>query len=197
MKNLLPLFTLLLFFTACNQKSTSDNNRNIQLLTDSTVYHNNNIYTDTLAGQNTEVAEQNTPQVTSKPAKVKQVTYTSSKKATVKTVPQVSKQDNAIPPVSTPPIVNNSGSDTQKGNETVSTGNSLPDAGVPGEVKKAEKKGWNKATQGAVIGGAAGAVGGAIISKKKGLGAVIGGVVGAAGGYIIGKNKDKKEAANH
>ena len=43
-----------------------------------------------------------------------------------------------------------------------------------------------------MIGGAAGAVGGAIISKKKGTGAIIGGVIGAAGGYILGKKKDKK-----
>jgi hypothetical protein len=44
-----------------------------------------------------------------------------------------------------------------------------------------------------VIGGAAGAVGGAIISKKKGTGAAVGAVVGAAGGYIIGRQKDKKD----
>ena len=57
-----------------------------------------------------------------------------------------------------------------------------------------KKKGWDNATKGAVIGGAAGAVGGAIISnKKKGLGAVIGGVVGAATGYTIGKDMDKKK----
>lgn len=55
------------------------------------------------------------------------------------------------------------------------------------------KKGWSKAAKGAVIGAGAGAVGGAIISKKKGLGAVIGGVVGGAGGYIIGRSKDKKD----
>lgn len=55
------------------------------------------------------------------------------------------------------------------------------------------KKGWSKAAKGAVIGAGAGAVGGAIISKKKGLGAVVGGVVGGAGGYIIGRNKDKKD----
>ena len=55
------------------------------------------------------------------------------------------------------------------------------------------KKGWSKAAQGAVIGGAAGAVGGAIISKHKGTGAAIGAAVGAAGGYIIGRNKDKKD----
>ncbi|HSN08324.1 MAG TPA: glycine zipper domain-containing protein [Hanamia sp.] len=60
-------------------------------------------------------------------------------------------------------------------------------------TQSTRKKGWSKAAQGAVIGGAAGAVGGAIISKHKGTGAAIGAVVGAAGGYIIGRNKDKKD----
>ena len=56
------------------------------------------------------------------------------------------------------------------------------------------KKGWSSAAKGAVIGGGAGAIGGAIISKKKPVqGAIIGGVVGAAGGYIIGKDIDKKK----
>ena len=55
------------------------------------------------------------------------------------------------------------------------------------------KKGWSSAAKGAVIGAGAGAIGGAIISKKKPVqGAVIGGVAGAAGGYIIGKHIDKK-----
>jgi hypothetical protein len=56
-----------------------------------------------------------------------------------------------------------------------------------------QKKGWSKAAKGAVIGGASGAVVGAVISKKKGTGAIIGGVVGAAGGYILGRSKDKKD----
>ncbi|MEO6290705.1 MAG: YMGG-like glycine zipper-containing protein [Ginsengibacter sp.] len=56
------------------------------------------------------------------------------------------------------------------------------------------KKGWSSAAKGAVIGGGAGAIGGAIISKKEPVqGAIIGGVVGAAGGYIIGKDIDKKK----
>lgn len=55
-----------------------------------------------------------------------------------------------------------------------------------------KKKGWSNRAKDAVIGGAAGAVGGAIISKHKGKGAVIGGLAGAAGGYIIGNEKDKK-----
>jgi len=51
----------------------------------------------------------------------------------------------------------------------------------------------SKSAKGAVIGGASGAVAGAIISKKKGKGALIGAAVGAAGGYIIGRQQDKKD----
>ena len=54
------------------------------------------------------------------------------------------------------------------------------------------KKGWSGKAKGAVIGGAAGAVGGALISKHKGTGAVVGGLAGAAGGYIIGNEVDRK-----
>ena len=57
-----------------------------------------------------------------------------------------------------------------------------------------KKEGWSKAAKGAVIGGVAGAAGGAILNKKnRVLGAVIGGVVGAAGGYGIGRGMDKKD----
>ena len=57
-----------------------------------------------------------------------------------------------------------------------------------------QKKGWSKAAKGAVIGGVAGAAGGAVINKKnRALGAVIGGVIGAAGGYGIGRGMDKRD----
>ncbi len=53
---------------------------------------------------------------------------------------------------------------------------------LPGERK----------TQGAVIGGAAGAAAGAAIAKENRLlGALIGGLLGAGGGYIIGAETDK------
>jgi len=56
-----------------------------------------------------------------------------------------------------------------------------------------KKKGWSSAAKGAVIGGVAGAAGGAVINKKnRAAGAVIGGVIGAAGGYGIGRTIDKK-----
>ena len=61
----------------------------------------------------------------------------------------------------------------------------------------AKKKGWSSAVKGAVIGGVAGAAGGAVINKKnRAAGAVIGGVVGAAGGYGIGRTIDKKNGRN-
>jgi hypothetical protein len=56
------------------------------------------------------------------------------------------------------------------------------------------KKGWSKSAKGAVIGGVAGAAGGAIINKKnRALGAVIGGVLGAGAGYGIGRGMDKRD----
>lgn len=57
----------------------------------------------------------------------------------------------------------------------------------------ARKRGWSKAAKGAVIGGASGAVVGAVVSKKKGKGAIIGGALGALGGYVIGRGADKRD----
>jgi predicted small secreted protein len=60
-----------------------------------------------------------------------------------------------------------------------------------------KKKGWSSAAKGAVIGGVAGAAGGAVINKKnRAAGAVIGGVIGAAGGYGVGRTIDKKNGRN-
>jgi hypothetical protein len=54
--------------------------------------------------------------------------------------------------------------------------------GLPGKPKE----------QGAVIGGAGGALAGAAVAKNnRGLGALIGGVLGAGGGYLIGAQKEK------
>lgn len=61
-----------------------------------------------------------------------------------------------------------------------------------GTQPTAKKQGWSDAAKGSVIGGAAGAVGGALIDKKKGRGAIIGGVVGAGTGYLIGRGEDRK-----
>ncbi len=56
------------------------------------------------------------------------------------------------------------------------------------------KKGWSKAAKGAVIGGASGAILGAVINKRnRAAGAVIGGVIGGGGGYVLGRRMDKKD----
>jgi hypothetical protein len=75
------------------------------------------------------------------------------------------------------------------------SGVSSGSSGGSGTVAQApaKKEGWSKAAKGAAIGGATGAVAGAVISKKKGKGAIIGGILGAGGGYVIGRSKDKRE----
>ena len=62
------------------------------------------------------------------------------------------------------------------------------------EAKVAKKKGWSNAAKYSVIGGGAGAIGGAVINKRNRVaGGVIGGVVLGGVGYAIGRAKDKKE----
>ncbi len=74
-----------------------------------------------------------------------------------------------------------------------STSTSSSNQGTQTTQTTTTKEGWSSAAKGAVIGAGAGAIGGAVISKKKPVqGAVIGGAVGAAGGYIIGKDIDKR-----
>jgi hypothetical protein len=60
-----------------------------------------------------------------------------------------------------------------------------------------QKKGWSSTAKGALIGAGVGALGGALISDKKGQGALIGGAagagVGAGTGAIIDASKRKRE----
>jgi hypothetical protein len=98
-------------------------------------------------------------------------------------------------PSSTSTSDDNSVENSGAGTGTASTGSG--DGTNTGDVATApvpaKKDGWSKAAKGTAIGGASGAVIGAILSKDKVKGAVIGGVVGAAGGYIFGRSKDKKD----
>ena len=111
------------------------------------------------------------------------------------------KEANTLPAVSENHVTHktsnsprSSGNKTSTATSQTGSSSSTSNSGTStSTTKSTKKKGWSKAAQGAVIGGAAGAVGGAIISKHKGTGAAIGAAVGAAGGYIIGRNKDKKE----
>lgn len=111
------------------------------------------------------------------------------------------KQTNTVPVVRENHVTHTTSNSPKSSGDRTSTASSQTGSTSPASTSSSststtqstKKKGWSKAAQGAVIGGAAGAVGGAIISKHKGTGAAIGAAVGAAGGYIIGRNKDKKD----
>lgn len=55
------------------------------------------------------------------------------------------------------------------------------------------RKKWSHRKKGTVIGAAAGAGVGALVSRHKGRGALIGAAAGGAVGYLHGRHKDKKE----
>lgn len=191
MKKILLSLVIITSFAACNNNDKADTSqRNIQLLRDSTVYTNSNMYTDTLANVIVEdpvIEKPVTQKITPKAPRRKVVSVPAKNNNTAPVY--VEKKENKVETtVATPPINSGNGQNTEIGSSNGNTGNTT--STVP-QVEK--KKGWNKATTGAVIGGAAGAAGGAIISKKKGVGAVVGAVVGAASGYIIGKDMDKKD----
>lgn len=84
-------------------------------------------------------------------------------------------------------------STTNNYNTTPNTVASQP----PANATPAQKKRWSSKATGALIGAGAGALGGALISDKKGKGAIIGGLGGAAVGLgtgaIIDAERKKKE----
>ncbi len=181
MKKLLPILGIAAAVTACNStpEIKSDAAQSAQQISvpDTTGMAAFNAWKaqNELATTASYQAEQEKP--TSAP-KIKTVT----KKAPVVSKPK--SVSTSRPSTSTEPIQES----------TASTGNGSVSDGT-GETTQAEKKeGWSKAAKGAVIGGVAGAAGGAVINKKnRVLGAVIGGVVGAAGGYGVGRTMDKKD----
>ncbi len=166
----------LITITSCNSGDKS-NDRNINLIQDSTSFENNTT-TDTTAvqAQQPEQNQQNSSEATP-------VTKATTPVKKTKTPSKVVTQPQSTTPVATNPEVTS----TSTGNQEAA-GNTVTSEGE-------KKTGISKTAKGAIIGGAAGAVGGAIISKKKGVGAVVGGAVGAAAGAIIGKQKDKKDKA--
>ncbi len=186
MKKILLSIVIIASFAACNN-TPKDDTRDIQLLSDPSAYQNN-ISADTAAS----VATQPVPAAEGKAAPqvitvTKRIIYMPAK--TVNTAP-VSHSTIYTPPVATE-VPNTVPATTDNGTTKAGTAGGT-EAPVATTTETEKKKGWSAAAKGAVIGAGTGAIGGAIISKKKGLGAIVGGVVGAAGGYIIGKDIDKK-----
>jgi hypothetical protein len=189
MKRLLLLLAISTGLAACkNDPGPIEKTGAVQLLPSVAAY-NNNIKSDT-----TSTAPEVTPaRVISRPAKIIYITRPAQTAVNTPVEASVTQVPAPVIPPVTPPLPgteSTTGTSTQQGPGGTNTGKEVSPA-IPQQVKK---KGWNNATKGAVIGAGAGAIGGAIISKKKGMGAIIGGVVGAAGGYIIGRNIDKKTA---
>ncbi len=186
MKQFLLSLTIFMFFAACrNEQEPIEKTGAVQLLPSVAAYNSDATSdTSTAAAPLLTVAKAD-----NRPTKIIYITRET------KYVPEKATRPVIQDPVPTLPAPNsggrNDGSTTaQQGQGGVNTGETT----VPPIPQPEKKKGWSNAAKGAVIGAGTGAIGGAIISKKKGMGAVIGGVVGAAGGYIIGKNIDKKNA---
>lgn len=192
MKNFLLSIAIVTGLAACNSESQPIAEKNdIHLLPDSTAY-NNNMYSDTASAKAAVLPAK----VNSAPTKIVYITrktiYTpvsTRKENPVNTTPAATSQTTPVPATTT----TNAGTTTSP---AAQTGGTLPGNAGSGTARTttqpAKDKGWSSAAKGAVIGAGTGAIGGAILSKKKGKGAIIGGIVGAAGGYIIGKNIDKK-----
>lgn len=193
MKKFLLSIAIVTGFAACNTSQKQDDSRDIQLLTDSTAYRNN-YYSDT----STQLAAEPIVKPEAKP-QPRVITKIQKVYVPVKSHPVSPVYE---PPVSTPPVATpvpaSVPGPVATGDNTAQTGQGAGTDASNGTATTEEekKKGWSNATKGAVIGAGAGAIGGAVIAKKKGLGAVVGGVVGAAGGYIIGKDMDKRKAGN-
>jgi hypothetical protein len=189
MKNFILSIAIIAGFAACNSSAKQDDARDIRLLSDPASY-NSSVYSDT--------------PVTAKPDPIPAIGSQEPKVVTVReriiyrTAPVKNTAPVYEPPVNSPDVaatVPTPGTNTD--NNSVQTGNGTVDDETASTTTQAEKKkGWSSAAKGAAIGAGAGAIGGAIIAKKKGLGAIVGGVVGAAGGYIIGKDIDKRKAGN-
>jgi hypothetical protein len=192
MKKLLPILGLALTITACN--SVPDQKNDTAQSTQPTVLND----TTGMAAFNAWKAQNELATVT--PVQQPQQAQAAAPEKTrtiVKYVPVAAKTTRTAPSSSTSapspkpaPTQGDAGTSVGSDNGTgsgVGTGTN--------ETAKVEKKeGWSKAAKGAVIGGVAGAAGGAILNKQnRVVGAVIGGVVGAAGGYGIGRGMDKKD----
>jgi hypothetical protein len=208
MKKLFTIIAAATMFAACSSKSDLDTQKDV-VLTDTTNMYKSNASTDISSGQTNPATvapqpQQQQPQVTRTIIRERTVYVDRTSKARRQTVHEATPVD---PVVNVPqPQTNNTGSGSNKGTSvdpgagTASTGGIGTGTGTgtsEPDMTPAKKKGWSNAAKDAVIGGASGAVLGAIISRKKVTGAVIGGVVGAAGGYIFGRKKDNKSLINY
>lgn len=211
MKQIFTILSLTIILGACNNSSKDDASSTLQVSADTLNAHNaaadraNQIemsaLSDTLytsQGQYIRIDAIPRQAVAVKRAQPVARTYTRTAPRTIRTAPVYTQpapvKESAPVSVPTETAGTTTGAGVGNGNETVGAGTGVePTNGTIAEAPVDEKKGWSKAAKGAVIGGATGAVAGAIFGKNKAAGAVIGGILGAGGGYAIGRSKDKKD----
>lgn len=194
MKKIFLVFATAAIFAACNNNPKPGVETNKEIVTDTVVQYKNSVNTDTAKTAPVPLAEP-LPAKTEVRREVRKekVTRTGTT-ATVHTNPGPVTATHS--PVGTTTSTNSTTtSNTGSGTTTSSTDNTKTTTSATTPAVTPEKKGMSNSTKGAIIGGGVGAIGGAIISKKKGKGAIIGGILGAGAGYIFGKKKDKKDTA--
>ncbi|MEP6950117.1 MAG: YMGG-like glycine zipper-containing protein [Ginsengibacter sp.] len=187
MKKLFLVYATATFLASCNSDSKSDMDTKKEVIPDTSAQYHNSVNTDTAKTAPIPLAaplpaKTDSGKVVSKTKEKKTSTATkvTHEPATTTTTPS---QTTTESPATTP----------TSPTTTTTTDNTQTTTSTPAVTP--EKKGMKSSTKDAIIGGGAGAIGGAIISKKKGKGAIIGGILGAGAGYIIGKKKDKKDTA--
>lgn len=201
MKKLLPFLSLAILIVACNSKPAETETRTVQSA------QSVNLDTAGLAqfqqwkAQNElTAASEVQPQQQPAAEPVKTVTIIREVRVPQAAPTRKTVKKTPAPVTSAPEETTTANTSTGNGGEVASRSESSNTAEAPATqpAETAQNKGWSKATKGAVIGGAGGAVLGAIINKKnRAAGAVIGGVLGAGVGYGIGKNKDNKDLQMH
>ena len=190
MKNLLLAFTIASVFGACTDTKKDAEFKPEIAPVNTAGYNMNDASTDiakSVAAEDEDQAEE---------------IVIKKKKAKKRVVTVYEEPDYEVQQPSPAPVVNNyptqsvpqqTGS-TIPGAVDTGSGEATGNAGVGETAQVEKKKGWSDAAKGAVIGGAAGAIGGAVINgKNRGKGAIIGAVIGAAGGYVIGRKRDKNK----
>ncbi len=206
MRRIIQICAAGLLFAACHNPKTDLQTKQEQVSVDTTGMYKSNGSTDTSTVSEAKLAPP--------PPQVKTVTRTVYVDRPYK-APRRNAIHEAVPtpaPVQAPVVVtpppplpgtqtsgNNANNGSGGNGNQSSNGNGGYGNGTygnnTGTTTTKQRDGWSKAAQGAAIGGVGGAIGGAILSRKKGQGAVIGGIIGAAGGYIIGRKKDKQDTS--
>lgn len=194
MKKLLLSVSVLAVFAACSSKKENESTSTLVPM-NTAGYSVSNASTDIAKPAETVLPEKIQQTVPVKTRIITRTVYV-PREEKVQPVPVVSNAGNNAPVVQPQADAPQATVPTATGTSDASTTDK--ESASTETASAAKKKGWSDAAKGAVIGGAAGAIGGAVINgKNRGKGAVIGAVIGAAGGYVIGRKRDKnKEDAN-